>query len=221
MDDHDLVSLDELTIDIGSQLVKLARNSIMKKLGIQGISEVELSPILNKKGMAFVTLERNDVHRSLRGCIGYVQAVYPLKDVVKRAAEAAAFSDPRFPPLEKHEIDDILIEVTVLTSPKEIQGNKIDLPSKIEIGVDGLIVEKGMLYSGLLLPQVPIEYNWDEETFLAETCIKASLEPDCWLDESVKIKKFSGKIFKEKYPKGDIFEVNLKAVTKPRENKIV
>ncbi|BBG24537.1 TIGR00296 family protein [Sulfuracidifex tepidarius] len=211
--EKNLISLEDLTLDIGTQLVKLARNSIKRKLGLTA-SELTLDPVLEKKGMAFVTLEKNDTFRSLRGCIGYVQAVSSLKDVVERAAEAAAFSDPRFPPLSRDEIDDIIVEVTVLTSPKEIIGDRESLPSQIEIGVDGLIVEKGILYSGLLLPQVPVEYNWDQETFLAETCIKASLEPDCWLDTQVKVKKFSGRIFKEVNPNGAVYEVNLNNIIK-------
>lgn len=211
--EKNLISLEDLTLDIGTQLVKLARNSIRRKLGLP-TNEMDLDLVLDKKGMAFVTLEKNDTFRSLRGCIGYVQAVYSLKDVVKRAAEAAAFSDPRFPPLRRDEVDDVIIEVTVLTSPKEIVGSRENLLSQIEIGVDGLIVEKGILYSGLLLPQVAVEYNWDQETFLAETCIKASLEPDCWLDAQVKVKKFSGRIFKEVTPNGDVYEVNLNNIIK-------
>jgi AmmeMemoRadiSam system protein A len=185
------------------QLVKIARKAIAEKFGLDKLNLEEFSdPILNKKGLAFVTLETySGTTTSLRGCIGYVEAVAPIKEVVARAAEAAAFSDPRFPPLTKHELDTIIVEVTVLTKPQPIEvENRWELPKAIKVGRDGLIVERGIMYSGLLLPQVPVEYCWDEETFLAETCIKAGLLPDCWLDPKVTVKKFQGVIFRELYP---------------------
>ncbi|MGC9104914.1 MAG: AmmeMemoRadiSam system protein A [Thermoprotei archaeon] len=190
------------------QLVKIARKTIAEKFGLDKLNLEEFSdPILNKKGLAFVTLETySGTTTSLRGCIGYVEAVAPIKEVVARAAEAAAFSDPRFPPLTRHELDAIIVEVTVLTKPQPIEvENRWELPKTIKVGRDGLIVERGIMYSGLLLPQVPVEYCWDEETFLAETCIKAGLLPDCWLDPKVTVKKFQGIIFRELYPNsGDI-----------------
>lgn len=206
--EENLISLEDLTPEVGEQLIKLARYAIRRSLGLPG-KQIQTSPILERKGMAFVTLEKNDIYKSLRGCIGYVEAIASLKDIVMRAAESAAFSDPRFPPVSKDEVDDLIIEVTVLTKPVKINCERSELPKQIKIGVDGLIVQKGITFSGLLLPQVPVEYNWDAETFLAETCIKASLEPDCWLDDSVVIKRFSGRIFKEKSPNGEVEQVNL------------
>ncbi|BFI75485.1 TIGR00296 family protein [Sulfurisphaera ohwakuensis] len=210
MSQEQLVAVNELNENLGKVLIKIARDSIANRLGILKINlEDYLSslndPILNKKGLAFVTLETYYGNStSLRGCIGYVEAVAPLKEIVSKAAIAAAFSDPRFPPLSKGEFDNIIIEVTVLTKPQEIDvKNRWELPKKIKVGEDGLIVEYGILYSGLLLPQVPMEYCWDEETFLAETCIKAGLEPDCWLNNKVKIKKFQGIIFREEKPKSE------------------
>lgn len=173
--------------------------------------------ILDKKGLAFVTLEEKRGNSyTLRGCIGYVEAVAPLKEIVARAAISAAFSDPRFPPLVKSELDNIIIEVTVLTKPEEIQvKNRWELPRFIKIGEDGLLVEYGLLHSGLLLPQVPVEYGWDEETFLAEVCLKADLEPSCWLNEKVRIKKFKGIIFRELEPNSNNIQI-----LKPSEVKI-
>ncbi|AEE93497.1 AmmeMemoRadiSam system protein A [Acidianus hospitalis] len=200
-----LVTIQELGIEEGKTLVKIARQAIMKKLGLQSSISYKESEVLNKKGLAFVTLETLlGETTTLRGCIGYVEAVAPLKEIVKNAAIAAAFSDPRFPPLMKDEINNIIIEVTVLTKPEEVVvDDRKELPKVIKVGRDGLIVEKGILYSGLLLPQVPMEYCWDEETFLAETCLKAGLSPDCWLDKNVRIKRFEGIIFREKYPNSD------------------
>ncbi|AWR97332.1 TIGR00296 family protein [Acidianus sulfidivorans JP7] len=206
-----LVSIQDLGMEEGKILIREARKAIKKKLGLikNNENEQNYNEKLNKKGLAFVTLETYyGSTTSLRGCIGYVEAVAPLIDIVRNAAVAAAFSDPRFPPITEAEIDNILIEITILTKPEEIiVENRKDLPRIIKVGRDGLIVEKGILYSGLLLPQVPKEYCWDEETFLAETCIKAGLAPDCWLDNKVKIKKFEGKIFREKYPNSEEIEV--------------
>ncbi|BFH73252.1 TIGR00296 family protein [Sulfurisphaera javensis] len=210
MSQEQLVVVNELDEKIGKQLIKIARDSIANRLGLLKVNLEEYlksfeESRLNKKGLAFVTLETYyGSSSSLRGCIGYVEAVAPLKEIVSKAAIAAAFSDPRFPPLRREEFDNIIIEVTVLTKPQEINvENRWDLPKYIKVGEDGLIVEYGILYSGLLLPQVPMEYCWDEETFLAETCIKAGLDPDCWLNDKVKVKKFQGIIFREVEPKSE------------------
>jgi len=78
-----------------------------------------------------------------------------------------------------------------------------EYPAKIKVGRDGLIVEKG-LYKGLLLPQVPVEWGWDEEEFLCQCCIKAGLMPDCWLEPQTKIYKFQAIIYEETQPNGPI-----------------
>ncbi len=85
----------------------------------------------------------------------------------------------------------------------ELKVKKKDLPKEIKIGVHGLIVEKGF-YKGLLLPQVPVEWGWDEMEFLSQTCWKAGLPPDCWLDENTKIYAFTAEIFEEEEPHGKI-----------------
>ncbi|BCU70394.1 TIGR00296 family protein [Stygiolobus caldivivus] len=212
-----LITVNELTEDIGKRLVKIARQAIEVEIGLRkNVDESLFLPVMEKKGLAFVTLEKKSGSTtSLRGCIGYVEAVASLKDIVRRAAIGAAFSDPRFPPLRKNEIDDVIIEVTVLTRPEEIVvDNRKDLVNFVKVGEDGLIVEHGIMHSGLLLPQVPMEYCWDSETFLAETCIKAGLDPDCWLNPRVKVKKFQGIIFREVDPNSD----NI-AVLKPNQIK--
>ena len=83
-----------------------------------------------------------------------------------------------------------------------------DYLSNIEIGRDGLIVEQGF-YKGLLLPQVPVEQGWDKEEFLSNTCMKAGLMPDAWFDNSTKISRFSGQIFTEISPGGEIKEKKI------------
>ena len=98
----------------------------------------------------------------------------------------------------------IIIEVSILTPPKLINAQKPgDYVNRIKIGRDGLIIEKG-LYRGLLLPQVPVEWKWDEREFLSQTCMKAGLLADCWFDEETKVYKFSGEIFTETRPNGEV-----------------
>jgi len=153
----------------------------------------------------FVTL---NISSDLRGCIGFPMPIR-LNNALVDAAIAAATKDPRFSPVAKDELDKITFEVTVLTPPIEI---KVDDPSKlashIKVGKDGLIVRQGF-YSGLLLPQVPVEYGWTEEEFLSHTCQKAGLPGNCWKDNKTIVSSFEGIIFKEETPKGKIIREKL------------
>ncbi len=115
----------------------------------------------------------------------------PLQHAVEEMAAAAAFDDPRFPPIDKTEINDIEIEISVL-SPLQF----IKEVSEIEVGEHGLIIEQH-LRRGLLLPQVAVEYEWDTVTFLEQTCQKAGLPSSAWQDEATKIQIFSAEIFSE------------------------
>ncbi|MGI0083270.1 MAG: TIGR00296 family protein, partial [Nitrosopumilaceae archaeon] len=100
-------------------------------------------------------------------------------------------------------------EVTVLTPPVEVRvENTLDYPSKIKVGRDGLIV-RWEFGSGLLLPQVPIEYGWNEEEFLNHTCEKANAPQDCWKRRETKILRFEGVVFKETSPNGNVVQVSL------------
>jgi len=135
---------------------------------------------------AFVTINKKG---SLRGCIGHIRGVKPLYKSVEEMAAAAAFGDPRFPPVTKKELKDLAIEISVLTPFKQITDVK-----EIEVGVHGIYMERGY-YSGLLLPQVATEYGWDRDTFLEHTCRKAGLPHDAWRDKETKIYIFSADIF--------------------------
>jgi AmmeMemoRadiSam system protein B/AmmeMemoRadiSam system protein A len=135
---------------------------------------------------AFVTINKKG---SLRGCIGHIKGVKPLYQSVEDMAAAAAFQDPRFPPVTKKELKDLDIEISVLTPFKQITD-----VSEIEVGKHGLFIERGF-NSGLLLPQVATEYNWDRDTFLEHTCRKAGLPPDAWKEKDIKIYIFSADIF--------------------------
>ena len=154
----------------------------------------------------FVTI--NDPS-GLRGCIGYPLPDKKLFNALTDAAISAATEDPRFPPVKLSEIDKIIFEVSVLTPPIEIQvEDPLDYPKKIKVGKDGLIIKAGF-NSGLLLPQVPIEYGWTEEQFLSHTCEKAGLSRDFWKNKEAHVLKFEGIVFKEKTPNGKVVEVKL------------
>ncbi|MBS7654484.1 MAG: TIGR00296 family protein [Candidatus Bathyarchaeia archaeon] len=194
-----------LSAEEGSLLVKIARKAVEENLKDgRIISPPEnVSPnLLEKKGV-FVTINKVvDGEKSLRGCIGFPYPVYPLIRAVIEASIESATRDPRFPPMTMRELNQVVFEVSVLTEPKLIDvKSPNEYPSKIKIGEDGLIVERGF-YKGLLLPQVPVEWGWDEEEFLCQCCMKAGLSPDCWVMKGTKIYKFQCIIFEETSPNG-------------------
>ena len=148
------------------------------------------------KSGVFVTL--ND-RSGLRGCIGFPLPQKRLCDALVDAAISAATEDPRFSEVKQSELDEITFEVTVLTPPIEIKvSDPLEYPTQIRVGRDGLIVKHG-IYSGLLLPQVPVEYGWTEEEFLGHTCEKAGLPRDIWKDPKTEVLRFEGIIFKEEH----------------------
>jgi AmmeMemoRadiSam system protein A len=168
-------------------LLELARHSIQMTLQKgRRLPVIEsLSPVLREKRGTFVTLWMDE----LRGCIGFPYPVKPLAEAVQEAAISAAFQDPRFPPVRAEELAQIEIEISVLTVPKPI-----DI-SQIQVGVHGLIVSRGNR-SGLLLPQVAMEYHWDAQTFLEQTCVKAGLPQDAW-KEKINLYAFEAQVFSE------------------------
>lgn len=176
-----------LTDEEKKTLKEIARKTI--ECALQGRPQPEpqvTSPTLKELRGAFVTLEKN---HQLRGCIGMIQATKPLYQTVQEMAEAAAFRDPRFPPLDKEEWADVEIEISVLTPMREIKEI-----SEIQVGVHGLYIVKGS-HRGLLLPQVATDYGWDRKTFLEHTCMKAGLPAEAWKDPNARIYVFSADIF--------------------------
>ena len=168
-------------------LLDLAEKSMKSAVkGQEGYQPENVPERLKKEQGAFVTLNKNG---SLRGCIGYVKPIKPLWEAVKEMAVSAALKDPRFPSVSENELDDIDIEISVLTVPREIDD--ID---KIEIGKHGLIMSKGP-QRGLLLPQVATDNNWDKKTFLQQTCRKAGLPKQAWQETDTQIKIFSAQVF--------------------------
>ncbi len=140
---------------------------------------------LSWKRGCFVTLK---IHGKLRGCIGTFSSEKPLSSVIQEMAVSAATRDPRFYPLRKEELEDLEIEISVLSPLK-----RIDSVDEIQVGIHGLYIEKD-LFRGVLLPQVAVEYGWDRTAFLEQTCLKAGLEKDAWKKES-DIYIFSAEIF--------------------------
>jgi uncharacterized protein (TIGR00296 family) len=203
----------ELDIDEGKFLVTLARKAVEEYLKTRRKTKVleNIPEKLLKPCGVFVTINSLvNGEKELRGCIGYPYPTTPLVEAVVESAISSATQDPRFYPLSISELDKVIFEVSVLTPPQLISvGKTSEYPTKIKVGKDGLIVERG-IFKGLLLPQVPVEWGWDEEEFLCQCCVKAGLPPDAWLLKETKIYKFSAEIFAESKPKGPIVKVQLK-----------
>ncbi|AAB89286.1 MULTISPECIES: TIGR00296 family protein [Archaeoglobus] len=195
-----------LTREEGEKAVRLAREAIEHYLEERKILQKRLDGVFSQKRGVFTTLTK---HGNLRGCIGFPYPVKRLDEAIIESAIAAAVDDPRFEPVRLSEMNEIIVEVTILTPPERIDAKPKDLPNHVEIGRHGLIVKMGP-FSGLLLPQVAVEYNMDAEEFLSETCMKAGLPPDCWLT-GAEVYRFEGQIFKEKEPRGEVVEVDIKS----------
>lgn len=202
-----------LSDENGHFLVKLGREAIECHLKFHTkLQPPEDTPkILQTKSGVFVTLNKfENGDKNLRGCIGYPDPILPLVNATIDAAINSAVNDPRFPPVLVEEMKDTVVEVTVLTQPELIRAtDPRQYASKIEVGRDGLIVEQGYL-RGLLLPQVPVEWNWEAEEFLSNCCMKAGLLPDAWFEPKTKIYKFQGVIYAEKAPNGDIQKISIR-----------
>jgi uncharacterized protein (TIGR00296 family) len=189
-----------LSLEEGKILVKFARHCVESYFSSKPINMPEADKFTDKRGV-FVTL--NEIGK-LRGCIGFPEPVYPLKRAILESSRAAAFRDPRFPPVTQDELEDINFEVSVLTKPELIEVERPEeYLDKIEVGKHGLII-KHMYYSGLLLPQVAVEEEWTPLEFLKHTCIKAGLDDDAWKEEETKIYSFMSQVFAEEEPNGKI-----------------
>ena len=202
----------ELSLEEGEFLVRLARNVVKEYLATGRTVKAPASTpekLFECCGV-FVTINRLDNgEKKLRGCIGYPYATSPLVEAVIDSAVNAATRDPRFIPLSSRELEGVVFEVSVLTPPEIVQvENPKEYLGKIRVGEDGLIVEKGG-FKGLLLPQVPVEWEWCEEEFLCQCCVKAGLSPDSWLTKGAEIYKFQAIVFEEESPLGEVKRVNL------------
>ncbi|MCX6652930.1 MAG: TIGR00296 family protein [Methanomassiliicoccales archaeon] len=192
----------------GETAVGIARKTIEAEASDEEPGRLDAPDSFRQKRGVFVTIHTHP-QMDLRGCIGYPEPVFSLGKALIKAAQGACH-DPRFPYLRREELEHIIVEVSILTVPEEIKvESRKELPSKVQVGRDGLIVEMGY-FRGLLLPQVASEWGWDAETFLAQTCVKAGLTPDCWLDKRSKVYGFQAEIFTEEVPRGKTMRKELK-----------
>lgn len=196
-----------LTPEEGELLVRTARSAIAIYLQTRKFitPPKEETEMLRRKSGVFVTLNSIKPRHMLRGCIGFPYPEGTLIESTIRAAVYAATEDPRFAPVSLDEFkQSVVVEVTALTPPKELEvEDRKKLPDMVKVGVHGLIIE-GMGSSGLLLPQVATEWNWDSSEFLSNCCMKANIPPDSWLLDGVKVKVFEGEVFEELEPAGEV-----------------
>lgn len=190
--------------DEGIAAVEIARRALEDYIRIGARFEpFEYPKVFDEARGVFVTLNTYP-DSNLRGCIGFPEPVAPLIDALIDSAISAASRDPRFPPVNEKELDSLTVEVSILTQPKKIEVNDPkEYAKKIKVGRDGLIL-RYRTYSGLLLPQVPVEYGWSSEEFLSHTCRKAGLPSDIWKAEKVELFAFSAQIWHEISPNGRV-----------------
>ena len=178
------------------ELLKLARDSISFYFTHDPkFMDDELEKKYSEKRGVFVTLKKDG---NLRGCIGLIEPIKTLYDAIVETAQSAAFKDMRFMPLEKEELEEIKIEISILSPLKIIEVDDPEEYTKnIELGKHGLLIDSPDGRKGLLLPQVPVEWNWDVKEFLENLCEKANLPKDAWTDRRNIIYSFECEVFGE------------------------
>lgn len=175
------------TIEQQKELLLLARKSIESRFTKEPLIYPDDKDYKIQRGL-FVTLHK---HGELRGCIGYIKGFKDLIPSIIEMAQSAAFHDPRFNSVKQDELKDINLEISVLSDMIVVE----DI-NEIKIGRDGLFLTHPY-GSGLLLPQVPLEWNWDLPTFLQQICYKAGLPVNSWKDDKAELFRFSADIFHE------------------------
>jgi AmmeMemoRadiSam system protein A len=171
--------------------LELARKAVVEAVLHRRLpDEIPTTGIFGERRGVFVTLH---VRGRLQGCIGVTDPSGPLGEAIVRCAASAAMEDPRFSPMNKAQIEDLSVEISLLSRLEPIE------PEKIEIGRHGLLMA---LHSqrGLLLPQVAIEHHLTREQFLEETCRKAGLRREAWRDPEAHIFGFTCEVFSEVPP---------------------
>ena len=173
-------------------LLQIARETLESYLetGVTPRYEMPTTSSLLHQLPAFVTLKQKN--GGLRGCIGRIIVSEPLIDTVQDCAISAATRDFSFSPVSgKTELSELVIEISVLSPFKRIRSAE-----EIEIGRHGLMLRQGM-NSGLLLPQVASERNWERDEFLRAVCAKAGLPADTWRGRDAHLSVFSAEVFGE------------------------
>ena len=177
-----MIKKEQQTID----LARWTLNSYVK--GLSNVPQPELTdPYFNEKAGVFVTLKK---YGSLRGCIGIIQPTDILARNIITSTRNSALNDHRFPPVRSEEVDELEIEISILSPPKE---SKLE---DIEIGKHGLIVEGGSL-SAVYLPQVATEVGWTFDQWLDSLCDKANLPTSYWKEKEAKFYTFTAQIINE------------------------
>ncbi len=181
-------------------LLQIARESLIESL--EGVASATYAAVkdnapeaLCTEEGAFVTLTRkgfsSGAQGSLRGCIGNIIGEKPLYRLIRRLARESAFHDPRFSPVQKDELDQLLIEISILTVPQ-----RIDNPQEIVVGRDGVIIACGYKRA-VFLPQVATEQGWDRETMLNHLAMKAGMYPTAWHQADCEFSIFQAEVFGE------------------------
>jgi len=176
----------EFSLDDRQTLLRIAHESVLSAFIDRALPQTPSSPRLLEFRGVFTTLY---LHGSLRGCVGYALPVAPLYLAVAETARAAAFEDSRFSPVTRAEASELEVSLSVLSPLSPIR------PEEVEVGRHGLVVSLGA-NRGLLLPQVPVEYGWDRETFLQQTCHKAGLPSYTWRKGAL-LESFTAEVFRD------------------------
>ena len=170
-------------------LLNAARESILQEFSESDVTAIDYKayPKLKMKLGAFVTLH---INKELRGCIGYIIANKPLFEIIVDAAKHAAFGDPRFSELNRDDLDEVEIEISVLSEFEPIKSY-----DEIEVGKHGLLLDEGG--RAVLLPQVATEQNYNRAQFLTALCHKTGLYGSYWKERMLNIKVFTAIVFSE------------------------
>jgi uncharacterized protein (TIGR00296 family) len=198
------------SLEEGEELVRAARNAIELSIISQNLDKEIIEKKLNKfdqKHGVFVTIYHYPT-RTLRGCIGFMEGIGPIKRLIVDAAIGAAAEDPRFVPISHLEFEHMIIEVSILSKTERIIGEPQEIKEQVKIGRDGLVIEYGY-HKGLLLPIVAVDQRWYPEEFLENVCIKAGLPDHMWKQHDIFLYRFSTQVFREVEPRGKIEEVRL------------
>lgn len=171
-------------------LLEVARHALREEVcGSVGDAPVPMeTPAVMRSGGAFVTLNCGG---ELRGCLGLLVSDSPLPETIAVMARRAATEDYRFSPVSPDEVDDVTIELSILSPFRSISS-----ATDVTIGYDGLLIQRG-IHRGLLLPQVAVKHNFTPEQFLEETCRKAGLPRHAWKEPGTELKAFTAEVIQE------------------------
>ncbi|HEX9708544.1 MAG TPA: TIGR00296 family protein [Candidatus Thermoplasmatota archaeon] len=187
----------------GEAAVRIARAAVEAAVRGERFALPPLTEIFRRNAGVFTTL--NDFpSMQLRGCVGFAEPVETLAVALVEASRAAALEDGRFGPVGPDELARLVVEVSLLTPPREVEvARREAIPGAVEVGRHGLVVRRGRA-GGLLLPQVAADWRWDAEEFLEQACRKAGLPRDAWAQEGTRVLVFEADVFAEEAPRGAV-----------------